>query len=199
MYAQNNEDDLILRYFGGHQGTLLDIGANDGETFSNSKLLIEHGWTACLIEPSPAAYEKLERLHKGNKNVYCLNAAIGTMDGNYKFQDSGTLLGQNDTSLVSTLVTEETKRWGGKVAFNEIEVEVMTYRTFEELLPLHYDLISIDAEGMDLAILRQINLSEVRMVVVEFNGVDAEKYIEYCGSFGMKEIHRNGENLIFAK
>jgi FkbM family methyltransferase len=199
MYAQNNEDDLILRYFGGHKGKVLDIGANDGQTFSNSRLLIENGWEACLIEPSPAAYEKLDALYKGNKNVYCLNVAIGLTDGNYKFQDSGSLLGEGDTSLVSTLVNEETKRWGGRVAFNEIEVEVMTYRTFSELVPMHFDVISIDAEGMDLAILRQINLRETRMVIVEFNGIDPEKYIDYCANFGLSEFHRNGENLIFAK
>ena len=43
MYSQNHEDDIILKYFKSkvypleitkHEFTLLEIGANDGKTFS---------------------------------------------------------------------------------------------------------------------------------------------------------------------
>ena len=40
-YTQQLEQDVILNYFENKEhGTLLDIGANDGETFSNSRALI---------------------------------------------------------------------------------------------------------------------------------------------------------------
>jgi hypothetical protein len=39
MYSQNNEEQLILDYFGPvFKGTCLDLGANDGETLSNTVL-----------------------------------------------------------------------------------------------------------------------------------------------------------------
>ena len=44
MYSQNNEEQVILDYFGNKIGNLLDIGANDGITLSNSRKLIELGW-----------------------------------------------------------------------------------------------------------------------------------------------------------
>jgi len=61
-----------------------------------------------------------------------------------------------------------------------------------------FDFITIDAEGMDYEILSQINLNEVgcKLICVEHNGKDIEKFKSYCQSFGMKEISRNGENLI---
>ena len=40
-YTQQLEQDVILNYFENKEhGILLDIGANDGETFSNSRALI---------------------------------------------------------------------------------------------------------------------------------------------------------------
>src|SRR5262245_12533077 len=44
LYSQNDEEGIIAGYFGGRTGTLLDIGAYDGVSFSNSRRLIESGW-----------------------------------------------------------------------------------------------------------------------------------------------------------
>ena len=42
MYSQNQEEQIILDYFNDVKvGHVLDIGANDGKTFSNSLALIE--------------------------------------------------------------------------------------------------------------------------------------------------------------
>ena len=53
MYTQNNEEELVRAYFSDKDTKtmcLLDIGANDGETFSNSRQLILDGWNAVLVE-----------------------------------------------------------------------------------------------------------------------------------------------------
>ncbi len=55
-YTQNNEEQIFIDYFKNQNPSelcVLDIGANDGKTFSNSLRLIELGWSAILIEPSP--------------------------------------------------------------------------------------------------------------------------------------------------
>lgn len=51
MYSQNDEEAIIMRYFANRTGRLLDIGAADGMTNSNSLALIERGWRAVLVEP----------------------------------------------------------------------------------------------------------------------------------------------------
>ena len=55
-YSQNGEQLIIEKYFGDFKGILLDIGANDGETLSNSRSLIKKGWQAVLVEPSESAF-----------------------------------------------------------------------------------------------------------------------------------------------
>jgi hypothetical protein len=66
------------------------------------------------------------------------------------------------------------------------------------------DFISIDAEGLDLDILRQINLTDlnVKCLCIEHNSnkqVRAE-IIEYCLQHGLNNILlENSENIILVK
>lgn len=198
-YSQNGEDKIILEYFQGHTGTLIDIGANDGVTLSNSRALIELGWSGIMVEPAESAFTKLDNLYKDSKTVNCINCAINSQPGRAVFHESGQHLGTGDTALLSTLEAGEVTRWGNSAKFTETEVEVITIQQLFDLCPGPYDFISIDAEGVDYAILSQIDLTNVSCVCVEHNGVEIEKYIQYCEGFGMRELHRNGENLIMVK
>jgi FkbM family methyltransferase len=206
MYSQNKEEEIILQFFGDRKGTLLSIGENDGQTLSNSLRLIELGWNAVLVEPSPVAFSKMMRLHKDRKShIICVNAAVADKEGVFSFYESGTHLKQGDTALLSTLDPEEMKRWekSGE-QFQEIKVNVINYAGLLELAqPLNtFDFITIDAEGVDMSILKQIDLSETQLICVEWN-LDLEnkaKIQNYCSSFGLNEvIYECAENLIIAR
>lgn len=203
MYSQNDEELILLEKLSSITGTLLDIGANDGKTLSNSLALIERGWSAVLVEPAKTPFAKLTSLHQDNPNVQCINLAIGTEIGELKFYSSGTHLNSGDTDLLSTLCESELDRWvGTENEFTEDVVSVVDFDTFLNHSQFKkFDLILIDAEGLDYDILTQIDLSQVEcsMLVVETNSKDDEKYIEYCEKYGLKPIHKTYENLIFAK
>lgn len=200
MYSQNNEEQIILNYFGDKIGSVLDIGANDGKTFSNSLALIERGWVATLVEPHPVAYEKLTQLHAGNDSVECVRAAICEHNDKVTLHINTPHI-PNDIGLLSTVVKSESEKWGNVVHYNEVQVQGYTFKRFCEIWKVDkFDFITIDAEGMDYAILSQINLTEsgCSMVCVEYNGIELDKYINYCEQFGMKVKHVNAENLIMA-
>jgi len=54
---------------------IIDIGANDRVTISNSLPFIRRGWRAILIEPAPAVFRKLLANHGNLENVTCLQIA----------------------------------------------------------------------------------------------------------------------------
>jgi FkbM family methyltransferase len=202
--AQNKEDLFIQEYFGDFKGTLLDIGSNDGITFSNSRLLIENGFKAHLVEPSSVFYD-LKRLYLGNQNVHCYNVAIGEQQGIVDFYESGAHVPNGtDKALVSTLDFNETQRWAN-VQFNKIKVNVVPFNFLWEMTDFaKFDFISIDAEGHDLTILRQIDLDAVRCkcLIIEHNGSEDLKtdFCRYCvDQFGMKLALVNAENIIFIR
>jgi FkbM family methyltransferase len=201
-YSQNQEEKYILEFFKGKTGTLLDIGANDGVTFSNSRALIEREWVADLVEPSPKAFERLEVLYEGNKNVYLWNCAISNQSGHAFLLESGSLIDKGDTSLVSSLKKDETVRWK-KVDFVKVEVETCTINDLSAYSDIpNWDFISIDAEGYDLEILRQIDLTNTQLLCIEWNSVDVlrKSILEYTSKFNMNKIlYTSGENLLLCR
>lgn len=207
MYSQNLEDQIILNYFPkDFKGTLVEIGANDGKTLSNSLLLIEQGWRAHLFEPSQEAFKLLQIRHLQNSRVFCYDYGISNKDGECQFYHSGSLLDSNDISLVSTIHQHELSRWKGTVDFEPRTIQVKTWDKWRRSMPipdLVIDYISIDAEGEDWNILSQIDLTkhDCKILCVEWNSVQENDklFTEYANSHKLHEIHRNAENIIYAR
>lgn len=205
-YSQTGEDLFVLNYFGDYKGTLLEIGANDGLTLSNSRLLIENGWTGHLIEPGRYVFDGLYSLYEFNPNVKLYNYGIGKKFETVTLYESGPhILNGSDMGLVSTINSEETERWRKNgVCFNEIKIQINTFSDFYKFCrDDKFDFISIDAESMDWIILKQINLEQVgcRCLCIEWNSNPELKilFTNYCAGFGMTLAHENCENLIYVK
>lgn len=204
-YSQNKEDLKILKYFKGKKGNLLSVGENDGETFSNAKLLIENGWSAWLLEPA-SVFQELHILHEDNEKVKTFNYGLGKKEETVKFYESKNHVpGGTDKALVSSTSYEETKRWRKSgVEFVETEIRIVPFRQFwEEQGKPTFNFITIDCEGNDWTVLQQIDLSKVRCeaLCIEWNG-DIHlkmKYSNYCRAFGLREVYSNAENVIYLR
>jgi len=216
MYSQGQEEKFIVEFFNGKAGTLLDIGANDGKTFSNSLRLTELGWDALLVEPSPTCQKKIIELHKDTKSIVrCVGIAIGTTTGAAIFHESGqlddpALMGKENISLVSTLVPSEMKRWDKlDMAWNAYEVQVLCWHDFLKFIGFKngtdtFDFISLDAEGVDIDILEQMDLNEigVKLICIEWNSIPEikERILKHTSKFGMDNIiYQSGENLLICR
>ncbi len=200
-YSQNGEQIIIENYFKDSIGRVLDIGANDGITLSNSHACVLRGWSALLVEPSMTAFYKLKETYKDNDKVEPFNVAISTKEETVDFYESGEHLGIGDTSLLSTLKESEMDRWRSSgETFNKTKTVCLTFAGLMELTKnKKFDLITIDCEGLDYEVMTQINLREVecKMLIVESNSIEDEKYIAYATLQGMHLVHKNSENLIF--
>lgn len=200
-YSQFGEGKILSQLLNKYRGgNLVSLGENDGKTFSNVYHFIMRGWNAYLVEPSKEAFEKMVSLHKYNKKVKCFNYAIGDYDGEVTFYESGTHLNQGDTSILSTIKMEELQRWNGEYEFTETTVPIRKWETFKIDANLEKaDLIGIDCEGVDFEILRQIDFTglETKVVIVESNGIENQKYIEHMKHFGFSLYYENHCNLIF--
>lgn len=183
-YSQSGEDLIIAEYFGEFKGKLLDIGANDGVTFSNSRVLIESGWGGVLIEPS-LAYGELTKLYADSPMVKCKHYAISSQYGEI-------VLCEMQDSLLSTTTKSIADSWG--VPYTLRIVTTVPYSAVAD----KYDFITIDTEWSDWVILQQIDLSYTKCLCIEYGQYESE-ITDYCKMFHMKLLHKNGENLIFVK
>ena len=190
-YSQYGEQRVILDYFKGKVGTFLDIGANDGITFSNTYALAAIGWRGVLVEPSPRAIHALAQTHGWNGNMRIFAAAITTTDG-------PITLHEGSDTLLSSLDADQGKVWKAHT-FAPITVEGITFATLlERTKRSAFDFVNIDAEGHDLDILRQMDLDAlvVQMLCIEHGGRQ-EEIRAYCKGF--REVLHNGVNLIMAR
>lgn len=202
-YSQNDEQAIIADYFGCEVATFMDLGANDGETLSNTRALAMSQWCGVCVDASPQAFERLQRLYADHGCVECFHAAIYSGNGSIVLHESGHHFDERDVALLSTVEPDELDRWAGAgEAFKPVRVPAWTVdKLLAHCKPRRFDLISIDIEGMDLVALQQMDLTllDCRMLIVEVNDRDPAPYIEHCGKHGLLLQQRNAENLIFAR
>lgn len=202
MYSQSAEEQHILNYFGDFKGTFLSLGENDGETLSNVRALAIRGWSGVMVEPAPKAYAKLKALYEDapKGKFYTYECAIGNHNEKAILHDSGELLKKGDTSLVSTLVESEKIRFQSVLHYEPVQVKVYRWKTFYNRLTIKkFDFISIDCEGLDGDILKQMDVSETRCICIEWNVKEELKamYSELLPDFRI--IYTSPENLIYAR
>ena len=165
-YSQYGEESVLHNFFKGkRQGYVLDVGAADGITNSNSRYLItELGWNATLVEPHPSYFSKLEYLYAKHKNINLLNLAVYNKAGTMPFYPYGS----GDDMQVSTLSQEFKNRVvkvHGDRYYEPIMVNVTTLDSIFESLSF-VDFLSIDCEGVDIAVLESNNWDKHRPAIL---------------------------------
>lgn len=202
-YSQSNEQEVILNYFGDFVGTFIDIGSNDGETFSNVRALALKGWSGVMVEPAPKAFEKLKSLYSGQKGFYLYPFAISSRNGTAPLEVSGSLCSPSDTGLVSTFHQHEKDRFKRTVQYETVEVKTFKWKTFYNRLTIKkFDCISIDVESDEMTFLPDMDLTDCKLLVIEHNSKPELKklYLECTSKFGLdKIIYESGENIIIVR
>jgi len=190
-YSQHGEQAIILDYFKGRTGLFLDIGANDGVTFSNTRALSDVGWGGTLVDASPSAFKALWENYCDRDDTQCIHAAITNHNGTVTLHDS------SDT-LVSSLNAGAEQTWKHHgFQWAHVEVPAMTVEAlYDKSGTKAFDFVNIDAEGHDLDILRQLDLGPVQMLCIEY-GNHRKAIIDHCQGFRL--VLDNGVNLILAR
>jgi FkbM family methyltransferase len=146
-----------------NNGFIVDVGANDGYTHSNSYPFIRMGWGGLLLEPDPNTFLKLQGLHANNSKVRCINCAAGEKQSSLPLY-----LGSEGQSGYSTLCTEQSD-WYEKNRssdFIEVDVEPITNILNAAHSNVSIDIMSIDTEGYDYFVLKGLDFSLYRPTII---------------------------------
>jgi FkbM family methyltransferase len=177
-YSQIGQDKYVNEnIFGGvENGFFVDVGAHDGVTFSNSCFFEKHkNWNGLCIEPIPDVYQQLKK----NRKSICIEGAIFKEEG---YQDF--MLLPESIQMLSGLVGEYDSRHVNRInkavpdSHKKSQIIKVNTFTLQSILDKynvsHIDLLSIDTEGAELAVLQSIDLSKVKIecIVVENNYQD---------------------------
>ena len=169
--SQCGQDQWLIDRIFHHkrQGVFVEVGANDGITYSNTLLLEnKYDWTGMLIEPHPLAFATLK---KNRPKCLLVNKAVSTQTQNVPFQ---CINGYSE--MLSGMVHTYDSRHQARIAreLNEkrgtssvISVETVSLRDlFQKYDIRHIDYLSIDVEGAEQEVLDTIDFSQVTIDVI---------------------------------
>lgn len=184
-YAQRGEDDLIIGLVDAY-GRYLDIGAFDGKTFSNTRLLAEKGWEGVCVEPAAHAFAAM--VNDPPPNAILVNGLIARHRGPTPFHYSKDAL--------STTVDKHAHKWASIAAYVSTCAVAMTVGDLLSAFPGPYDLISVDCEGTTDQIVDDLrdhlDELETKVIIYEHDGSTANIR-------GFREILRTEENSVMVR
>jgi FkbM family methyltransferase len=192
-YSQQNEQIYILEGLKGiRTGKLLDIGAWHPCMFSNSRALIEMGWSALLIEPSPEPLVNLLKAYGESDKVQVLAAGVGVTRDIRPMHITADGL--------STTEEREYEKWKQAAHFNGTLLVAMV--TIDQLLSYGpFDFVDIDTEGTSvdllkdlLFVIRELGIKPPRCLCVEHNERRQEVFRFSEGLY--ETVHQNDTNII---
>lgn len=210
-YTQNDEEEIILRHLGGiGAGTLIDIGAYDGITFSNSRRLIEMGWSAILVEPAPDAFARLQSLYATDPRVRLVNCALAPQRGTIDFFLAAS--GPEHPGLYATSDPDEAGRVQRRLGATlcEVAVDALTWSDLLRGNARDAAFLSIDTEGTSIDRLVELDLRalpNLRLICVERDFLENNepcpqahaRVRRFCADHFFTLAHQTAENLLFAR
>lgn len=172
---------------------LLDIGAWNAKQLSNSRALIEAGWEAVLVEPSPGPLAGLVRDYAGAKNVTIIGALIG-------FSNTMQLLQATDDAVSTTeeSVSNVWRKDGGY--YGQFYAPTITLGDIFNQFGGGFEFVNIDAEGVSVNLFTEFMRLNVKpkCFCVEHDGRIVE-IVQHAQTNGYRQIHLNGTNVIFER
>lgn len=190
FFSQLGQDKYVFEnYFRDRRkGVFVDIGAYDGEKFSNTLFFERYlDWSGICVEPLPSAFRKLSALRKAR----CFSCCLSDYEGESDFLDVDVLV---DEKMLSGLVENHDPRHTARInaSLQRKKIIRSPVTTLPALLRkcgiATVDYCSIDTEGSELKILRTIDFQEFEISVLSIEN-----------NYGNDEIRRimgkNGYSL----
>ncbi len=188
-YAQEGEDLILARIFGDAIGTYVDVGAHHPKRFSNTYLLYRKGWRGINIDATPGSMAAFARERPRDTNIERGVTDRVETRRFYVFDDPA--LNTFDSARAAHLAATTRYRI---VAEHDVPCAPLG-----DILREHgvgeFDLLSIDAEGLDDVVLRTVDwgVSRPRVVIAEQFSRDLEGHL---GSALHRYLRERGYRLL---
>lgn len=207
----NDLNSIYMKYFGyPSKGFFVEVGAFDGESFSNTSCLADHGWNGIYVEPIEQHYNACLNRHKNN-DVYVVQCSIGVQEGEIDIYVGGPL---------TTSDPEQVQRyseidWAQHIPFSKGKCEQMKLDSLLEHFEVEpgFDILGVDVEGRENDVFDSFDLAKwkPKMMLVELEDehesfqkyqdhVELHKSLrEKIHSYGYIEIYKDHINTIFVR
>jgi FkbM family methyltransferase len=196
-FSQGNEEKILNDIFSNKKkGFYVDVGCYHPKRFSNTAFLYGKGWNGINIDANIKNLKLFNIFRKRDKNI---NALISEKSENLKYYyfNESALNGVLNESRVNTLTD---------LGYRVIKKENLVAKRLDDLLTFcevpnnKIDFLDIDVEGLDLQVLKSIDLNtyNVELILIEV-GDNENEIVEYLSNFNYFLYAREDRNIFFKK
>jgi FkbM family methyltransferase len=160
-------DRKLEQYFNYRNGFFIEVGANDGFTFSNTYYFEQFkGWKGILVEGIPELYQQC-LLERPKAKVFNCALVSSDFSESYVTMKYSNLMSLVEGSLKSKQAEENHVIKGGKIQKGVIPYEIkVPARTLTSILDEcevnEIDFFSLDVEGYELNVLKGLDFNKYR-------------------------------------
>ena len=199
-YSQNNEEVVLLEHLatladGSYAKRFLDVGAYNPKIFSNTRVLVERGWTGVYVEPAPSNFDLFLKEYRENPSITLVNAAVSPTAGLVTFYDS-------DGDALSTTKEEHVAKWRSYgTKFRAYWTSAITWDALIAAVGCDFSVLSLDVESANWELFSCLPLAlfpELKVIIVEHDGAISQM-VELAEKHSFKYLTHNGENLILTR
>lgn len=191
FHGQYNEDRLLSEIFRHTaEGTCLEVGANDGSTFSNTLYFETLNWNCILVEPISECCNEIRKARR----ALVFECAASESEGH-----ANLYVGSGANDVYSSLSPHNAV---GLECIKQVSIRTRTLDSIlSEASVSRLEFVTIDVEGHELQALRGFNLIRWRpkIVIVEDNSnlaaADVEQHMRWAGYY---RFWRSGVNDWYA-
>jgi FkbM family methyltransferase len=179
----------------------IQIGAMDGKTYDPIYRYVNGSrWRGIIVEPIPALFEQLKANYQGRRNLIFENVAITEADGEREMTwiPEQTIREHQLPGITKGIATLLPDRNYIRLFHSYAKTARVQTTTLKTLLARHdvkrIDLLQIDAEGYDIKILDQLDLSLFKPCIINIEIASCPP-AERVACF--RRLHQNGYALSF--
>jgi len=203
FYAQHGEDVVLWHALEASDAPrfFVEVGVIDGRRYSNTLAFEERGWRGVCVEAHPDYVELARRNRPASRVVHAAASDHEAASAPFHAEPRGAL-----SSLASRDEAVMRAKYGAFFSgFTTVDVPL---RTLDSILrdadaPTDLELVSIDVEGSELAVLAGFDLARWRPRVVIAEANDAPSAASLCTAMSAAgyTLARviGGANHLFAK
>ncbi len=158
-WSQFGEDLVARDILGLQKGYYVDVGCNHPEKWSNTYLFYVHGWNGLLVDANQDLVAECLKKRPLDAAECCL---LGDEEGD------GEIAIYDEHALSSAVSGHNMERRGMArlLETRRIRKSTLTRLLDKHQAPSDIDFLSIDVEGMDLAVLRGLDMDRYRPKVI---------------------------------
>jgi FkbM family methyltransferase len=208
--------DHVLAHYMANKKTpdeffFIQIGAFDGfECDPLYKFIIKHSWQGVMLEPQPAAFEKLSQLHRERNAIKLVNAAISSERKRSNFYvlegDELPAWAQGMASFDKENIIKHNDILPGIEKFvKATEIDCITFENlFNQFSITHLDLLQIDTESFDAEVIYMFPFEKIKPGIIHFESKhlpkqQLEKLLDHLIAMNYLIAYDGNEDMLAVK